>query len=233
MKGLQMIGSYLNEWNIVTITVRLILAVVCGGAIGLTRSVKRRGAGFKTHALVCLGSALVMMTGQYIYVDFGAISDIARLAAQVISGVGFLGVGTIMVTRDNHVKGLTTAAGLWTCAGIGLGIGIGFYSGAAITTILVLVIYRFMGRVDEIAYEHSRVLDIYIEFESRRSIAPFISVLKENNYKIMQMELNKSKKNKEELVNATLVLEVPEKTKHGIVIDLLREIPGIEYVEEI
>lgn len=111
MKGLEVIGSYLDEWNIVTITVRLILAVVCGGAIGLTRSVKRRGAGFKTHALVCLGSALVMMTGQYIYVDFGAISDIARLAAQVISGVGFLGVGTIMVTRDNHVKGLTTAAG--------------------------------------------------------------------------------------------------------------------------
>ena len=216
MKGLEVIGSYLDEWNIVTITVRLILAVVCGGAIGLTRSVKRRGAGFKTHALVCLGSALVMMTGQYIYVDFGAISDIARLAAQ-----------------DNHVKGLTTAAGLWTCAGIGLSIGIGFYSGAAITTILVLVIYRFMGRVDEIAYEHSRVLDIYIEFESRRSIAPFISVLKQNNYKIVQMELNKSKKNKEELVNATLVLEVPEKTKHGIVIDLLREIPGIEYVEEI
>ena len=92
MKGLEVIGSYLDEWNIVTITVRLILAVVCGGAIGLTRSVKRRGAGFKTHALVCLGSALVMMTGQYIYVDFGAISDIARLAAQVISGVGFLGV---------------------------------------------------------------------------------------------------------------------------------------------
>ena len=85
-----------------------------------------------------------------------------------------------MVTRDNHVKGLTTAAGLWTCAGIGLSIGIGFYSGAAITTILVLVIYRFMGRVDEIAYEHSRVLDIYIEFESRRSIAPFINVLKQN-----------------------------------------------------
>ena len=113
MKGLEVIGSYLDEWNIVTITVRLILAVVCGGAIGLTRSVKRRGAGFKTHALVCLGSALVMMTGQYIYVDFGAISDIARLAAQVISGVGFLGVGTIMVTRDNHVKGLTTAAGLF------------------------------------------------------------------------------------------------------------------------
>ena len=89
MKGLEVIGSYLDEWNIVTITVRLILAVVCGGAIGLTRSVKRRGAGFKTHALVCLGSALVMMTGQYIYVDFGAISDWRlRLSAVLV----FLGL---------------------------------------------------------------------------------------------------------------------------------------------
>ena len=85
-----MIGSYLDEWNIVTITVRLILAVVCGGAIGLTRSVKRRGAGFKTHALVCLGSALVMMTGQYIYVDFGAISEDWRLRLSAV--LVFLGL---------------------------------------------------------------------------------------------------------------------------------------------
>ena len=81
MKGLYELSAYLDRWNSITICVRLVLAVVCGGAIGLTRSVKRRGAGFKTHALVCLGSALVMMTGQYIYVSFGAISDIARLAA--------------------------------------------------------------------------------------------------------------------------------------------------------
>ena len=92
MKGSEVIGSYLDEWNIVTITVRLILAVVCGGAIGLTRSVKRRGAGFKTHALVCLGSALVMMTGQYIYVDFGAISDIARLRLRLSAVLVFLGL---------------------------------------------------------------------------------------------------------------------------------------------
>ena len=225
MKGLYELSAYLDRWNSITICIRLVLAVVCGGAIGLTRSVKRRGAGFKTHALVCLGSALVMMTGQYIYVSFGAISDIARLAAQVISGVGFLGVGTIMVTRDNHVKGLTTAAGLWNCAGLGLSIGIGFYSGA--------LIYRFMGRVDEIAYEHSRVMDIYIEFESRKSIAPFIGVLKENNYKIVQMKLNKPKKNKEEIVSATLVLEVAPKLKHDIVINVLKDIPGVEYVEEL
>ena len=100
MKGLEVIGSYLDEWNIVTITVRLILAVVCGGAIGLTRSVKRRGAGFKTHALVCLGSALVMMTGQYIYVDFGAISDIARLAAMAETAETAAAAISIQVLRN-------------------------------------------------------------------------------------------------------------------------------------
>lgn len=233
MKAVQELSIYLDGWNLITIIIRLILAMICGGVIGLTRSVKRRGAGFKTHSLVCLGSALVMMTGQYIYENFGAISDIARLAAQVVSGVGFLGVGTIMVTRDNHVKGLTTAAGLWTCAGIGLSIGIGFYSGAIVTTILVLFIYRFMGRIDEIAYEHSRVLDVYIEFESRRVIAAFLNALKEKNYKIIQMELNKSKKNKDEIVNAMLVLEVGAKIRHDVIIDELNSMPGVEYAEEI
>lgn len=233
MEEARALAACLDNWNVITIIVRLILSMVCGGIIGLTRSVKRRGAGFKTHSLVCLGSALVMMTGQYIYENFGAISDIARLAAQVVSGVGFLGVGTIMVTRDNHIKGLTTAAGLWTCAGIGLSIGIGFYSGAVVTTVLVLFIYKFMGRIDEIAYEHSRVLDVYIEFESRRVIAAFLSAVKEKNYKIIQMELNKSKKNKDEIVNATLVLEVAEKLKHDAVIDELNQMPGVEYAEEI
>mgnify|MGYP002551833384 CR=1 FL=1 len=224
---------YLEDLNFISIFLRVLMAVIFGGIIGYGREREKRPAGLRTHILVSVGATLAMITNIYLHKIYNGETDLSRLGAQVISGIGFLGAGTIIVTGKNKVRGLTTAAGLWTCAGIGLSIGIGFYSGAAITTILVLVIYRFMGRVDEIAYEHSRVLDIYIEFESRRSIAPFISVLKQNNYKIVQMELNKSKKNKEELVNATLVLEVPEKTKHGIVIDLLREIPGIEYVEEI
>ena len=209
---------------------KIVLISILSGFIGLERESLSKPAGIRTHILVGISAVLATICGEYVNELSGG--DMGRIPSQLLPSIGFIGAGTIL--RDGfNVKGLTTAAGLWTCAGIGLSIGIGFYSGAAITTILVLVIYRFMGRVDEIAYEHSRVLDIYIEFESRRSIAPFISVLKQNNYKIVQMELNKSKKNKEELVNATLVLEVPEKTKHGIVIDLLREIPGIEYVEEI
>lgn len=233
MEMVDEVMTYLEEWNIVTITVRLVAALGSGGLIGLTRSVKRRGAGFKTHALVCLGSALVMLTGQYIYETFGAVGDIARMAAQVVSGVGFLGVGTIMVTGKSQVKGLTTAAGLWACAGIGIGLGIGFYSGALITTLLVLIIYKYMNKVDEFAYEHAKVIDLYIEFESRRVISEFVLALKADNFKILHLDLNKSKKNKDEIVNATLMLEVNAKMRHDAVIQKISEMDGVNYAEEL
>lgn len=140
MEVLQVIDEYLHTFSIPVVLIRLLLATVCGGAIGFLRSVKRRGAGFKTHILVCLGATLIMMTGEYIFrhVSNGT-GDMARMAAQVVSGVGFLGAGTIMVTGKNQVKGLTTAAGLWACSGIGLAIGIGFYSGAIICTVIVFL----------------------------------------------------------------------------------------------
>lgn len=233
VQGIKNVLIYLGQWNTASVTVRLLVALLCGGLIGLSRSVKRRGAGFKTHVLVSIGSALIMMTGQYIYENFQLSGDIARLGAQIVSGVGFLGVGTIIVTGQNQVKGLTTAAGLWTCAGIGLSIGIGFYTGGLITTVLVLILYRYMDRIDEYAYEHARVLDLYIEFESRKVISGFIDVLKEKEYKIIQLEFNKPKKNKDEIVNATLVLEVSSKVKHQIILKNIREIEGVIHVEQL
>ena len=101
------------EWNSVAICGRLALAILTGTVIGIDRGLKRRGAGIKTHALVCLGSALVMLTSEYMSMNFDQKADLARLGAQVISGVGFLGVGTILVTEKQRVRGLTTAAGLW------------------------------------------------------------------------------------------------------------------------
>ena len=101
------------EWNSVAICGRLALAILTGTVIGIDRGLKRRGAGIKTHALVCLGSALVMLTSEYMSMNFEQKADLARLGAQVISGVGFLGVGTILVTEKQRVRGLTTAAGLW------------------------------------------------------------------------------------------------------------------------
>ncbi len=102
-----------SSWNLLAITIRLLFALFVGLIIGIDRERKRRVAGIKTHILVCLGSALVMITSQYMMLTFGEVAaDVSRMGAQVISGVGFLGVGTIIVTGRNQVKGLTTAASI-------------------------------------------------------------------------------------------------------------------------
>ena len=123
----------LREINIVSIIVRLMLATLVGGVLGLERERKNRPAGFRTYMLVCLGAALVMMTNQYVFQVY-EMSDPVRLGAQVISGIGFLGAGTIIVTGQNKIKGITTAAGLWAAACCGLAIGIGFYELAIVST---------------------------------------------------------------------------------------------------
>ncbi|MDC7243708.1 MAG: MgtC/SapB family protein, partial [Sphaerochaetaceae bacterium] len=112
--------EYLRNFNLLSILVRLVLAMVFGGLIGLERETKRRPAGFRTHILICVGSALTTLTSQYLYLEMHMYTDLARLGAQVIAGMGFIGAGTIIITKRKDVKGLTTAAGLWTTAIIGL-----------------------------------------------------------------------------------------------------------------
>ena len=126
------------EINLLSVSLRLILALLFGGIIGLERGSNRHPAGFRTHILVCVGAALAMMTNQFILQQFDT-GDPARLGAQVITGVGFLGVGTILVTGRHKIKGLTTAAGLWASACLGLAIGIGFYSGAIVAALIIFI----------------------------------------------------------------------------------------------
>ena len=109
--------DYVHGWSIGSMIIRLVIAMLIGMIIGLDREIKNRGAGMKTHALVCIGAALAMMISEYVFFTFpDAKADMNRIGAQVISGVGFLGVGTIIVTGRNQIQGLTTAAGLWVCA---------------------------------------------------------------------------------------------------------------------
>lgn len=234
MEVLTSINTYLHTFCVPVVFIRLLMAAACGGGIGYLRSVKKRGAGFKTHILVCVGAALIMMTGQYIYAYIsGGNGDVARLAAQVVSGVGFLGAGTIMVTGGNQIKGLTTAAGLWASSGIGLAIGIGFYSGGFFATLIVFFVYNFMERVDEYAYEHSRVYDLYVEFESRQYITPFMLEMKKNGFKFLSIQLSKSKKNKDDIVSATMSIEVNTKSKGVDVHKIIENLEGVNSVEEI
>ncbi len=128
---------------------RLLLAALCSGSIGLEREVHGRAAGFRTHILVCVGSTLVMLTAIHLFEMYRGIVEVdpGRLAGQVISGIGFLGAGTIIQFKDS-VRGLTTAASLWVAAGIGLAVGSGFYVGAIATTVIVLVALYILSSVE-------------------------------------------------------------------------------------
>ena len=120
--SLKFLSDVSNVW---TILIRMLLAIICAGSIGVERSRKRQAAGLRTYILVCLGAALVMMLSDFLVMN-NPSSDAGRLGAQVISGIGFLGAGTILITSKNKIKGLTTAAGLWAAACTGLAIGAGF-----------------------------------------------------------------------------------------------------------
>lgn len=138
------------EYNLVII-LRLILASILGGLIGLDRESTNRPAGFRTHTLVSIGSALTMLVS----IDSGKYGgDPSRIAAQVVSGIGFLGAGTILRTRTN-IEGLTTAASLWVCAGIGLATGSGYYLGAIATTVAVLFFLRYSKSFERALFKSS------------------------------------------------------------------------------
>ena len=147
--------NYLRELNMVSVLVRLLLAMLMGGLVGVERGRKRRAAGFRTYMLVCIGAALTMLLGQYqshmlatqwadTAKQVGMNADMTRFGAQVINGIGFLGAGTIVLTGRREVKGLTTAAALWACACMGLAIGAGFYECVLLGLILIFLCIRLL-----------------------------------------------------------------------------------------
>ena len=170
----------LREINTLTILFRMVLAIICGGLIGLERSVKNRPAGFRTHILIIVGATTASLTGHYIYLNMSLPTDMSRLGAQVITGLGFIGAGTIIVTGQKTVKGLTTAAGLWATGIVGLAIGAGFYEGAIAGTIAILFCEIVMGKVKikrqkafrcVINYQYKDTLDHILRFCKDRGIA--------------------------------------------------------------
>ena len=225
------IWSWLVEtargWSTSAIWIRLLFSLIVGIIIGIDRGLKKRGAGIKTHALVCMGSALVMLTSEYISMQFPEMkADMARMGAQVISGVGFLGVGTIMITGRNQVRGLTTAAGLWACACVGLAAGIGFIDGAAYALILIILTLKIMNRIDGIVHDHAKVFDFYIEFNTNKCVAQFVAEMRTKDMKIVTFDLTKSKI-KGDGPSATMTVEVKDKK---LKTTLLNDIQSMEYV---
>ncbi|MCI8938628.1 MAG: MgtC/SapB family protein [Dorea sp.] len=224
--------SIAKGWSVEAMVFRMVSAFLMGTIIGVERGIKRRGAGVKTHVLVCLGSALVMMTGEYIYLNFDGNMDISRIGAQVISGVGFLGVGTIIVTGKNQVRGLTTAAGLWACACLGLAVGIGFVEGAFITLVLVMVTLKFLMKVDIWTHMYARIFDLYVEFSSIESVPKIRSNLYHMDVKVCSFVVTKSKI-KGEGPHAIVCIEVKNRKRRMEIIDEIRNMDGVEFLEEL
>ena len=170
--------AYMRELNIVTASVRLILALIIGGIVGLERGRVGRAAGMRTHILVSIGAALTAMIGFYIRNTLGVTnSDPLRIAAQVISGIGFLGVGTIFIKGRFQITGLTTAAGLWATAAMGLALGAGYYEGALITFILIFVTVTILHRLEYRITKRYNRFGIYIEIGSTDEVRKAIDAL--------------------------------------------------------
>lgn len=163
----------IREVTLLAVALRIVASVIVGGLIGLERGLKNRPAGMRTYMVVCLGSCLVMLTNQYIVQLFGT-GDPTRMAAQVVSGIGFLGAGTIIVTRRNQIKGLTTAAGLWASACVGLSLGVGFYEAALIGGFAVFVVMTLLQRMDNRMHAKTKALDVYIELAKDFPLSDFL-----------------------------------------------------------
>lgn len=174
------VGEFLSEINFITTLIKLVLAIFIAGTIGLERGKQGRAAGMRTHILVCIGATLASTLGFYVNQMPGITSDPLRVAAQVISGIGFLGVGTILVKGRFQITGLTTSAGLWVVGAIGLALGAGFYSGAIVTFIITMFTITLIGKVEgKLNKKYSR-FGIYVEINSDKNVRKIVDFLSAN-----------------------------------------------------
>jgi putative Mg2+ transporter-C (MgtC) family protein len=221
-----------REITYFAILVRILSALIIGGIIGMERGSKNRPAGLRTYMLVCVGSCLIMLTNQYIYQCTGS-GDPMRLGAQVVSGIGFLGAGTIVVTKHNQIKGLTTAAGLWASAGVGLALGIGFYEGAITATIGIYTILTILQRVDRRVHKRTRVIELYVELLKTVSLADFLQHVRDLEFKVDSIENEPSSavENNSRALLMTLKTSKPE--DHVVLSERIKSIPGVVHIEEL
>ena len=241
-----MIGAldYMRELNTASVMLRLVLAVLFGGVIGLERGRKRRAAGLRTYMLVCLGAALTVLLSMYEYymvthpwaelaAEIGIRTDVSRFGAQVINGIGFLGAGTIIVTGRQEVKGMTTAAGLWASACTGLAIGAGFYECVFLAFLLISIVIRVLPQVETYIVENARNMNIYVEFESLDDVGDIISRIKSQDVQIYDVEIDHGREEKSRNPSAVFSIRLNRKQLHAQVLAAISELESVRTIDEI
>ena len=221
-----------GELDTLTIAIRLVLAVICGACLGLERERKRRPAGFRTHILICLGAAMTTLTSQYLVLNLGLFTDMARLGAQVIAGIGFIGAGTIIITKRRQVKGLTTAAGLWADAVVGLALGAGFFEAGVVATIIILLAEIVFSRLEYFLVSSARTFNIVIEYSENGNLGRIIDEIKQTSTDIIDLEITKTNK-EERTCCAILSLRLPRKVSHGELVSKVSKLSCVINVEEL
>lgn len=179
----------LRDITLPSIALRLVLAMVCGGVVGIEREYKHRPAGFRTHILICLGAALTTMTSQFWFLNMHYYLDMARMGAGVVAGIGFMGAGTIIVTRHRRVRGLTTAAGLWVSAIAGLALGAGFYEGGICAVVLVLLAELFFSKLEYRLLESSPEVHLYLEYMDQSCLETLLARYSNASLKILDLSV--------------------------------------------
>ncbi len=219
----------LRQPDLLGMSVRVLLALVCGGLIGIERSGKRRPAGFRTHILICLGATMTTATSQYMYLVMRYPISMSRMGAQVIAGVSFIGAGAIIMTKWRRVRGLTTAAGLWVVAIVGLCCGAGFYEGAAYATFLVLVAEVFFSKLEFRVLRGMREVTVYAEYARPSCLEEIVTRCHMLGVKIVDLEITRKG---EDNSCAVLALQSRRGTGREEVLQTLAGIEGVLTVVE-
>ena len=221
----------ISNWEVV---LRLILSAIAGGIVGMEREASHRPAGLRTHILVTLGSTLIMLISMYGFQGLGADNsggEPARLAAQVVSGIGFLGAGTILRT-GNNIRGLTTAASIWVCGGIGLAIGNGYYLGGLATTVIVLLTLRSLGFLQKKEFKSQYKLLIVQCKERVGLIGDIGQILGKNNISIKDIKVNSEnniEENEDCMIEIRFKVTLPSKLIDISFFDEILNVHGVEH----
>ena len=223
MEGL----AYLREMNVASVLLRLTLAMLFGGFIGLERERKRRPAGFRTYMMVCLGAALTMLLSQYesymvthawheTAMEIGLRTDVSRFGAQVINGIGFLGAGTIIVTGK-----------------LGLAIGAGFYECVLLGFLLILLTNRLLPFVEDAIIESARNMNIYVEFQTLDDLGDIIGRIKSQGAQIYEVDLDRGREERSKNPSAVFSIRLPGRHYHVRVLAAISELESVYTIDEI
>ena len=224
--------SQLSSLSLLSITVRLLLTTVFAGTLGYERERHRQAAGFRTYIIVADAAALVMMTNLYIGDVFGS-TDLVRMPASVITGLGFLGAGTILVTKSHEIKGLTTAAGLWASACLGLAIGAGFYSCAFISMLFMIVCMYALPPLERRMTRRAHHMNISLEIESMEKLGSVVGHLHAQGARIFDFEVNRSGSAALPNFLCQFSAVLPDRRDHPELLAELSALDGVILIEEI